>query len=210
MKKKTDYIIVGILLIAIIATSMYLIIGNKNDKKTQNKNEEERKINSEKFSKEYTELNDENVYTYKNADEIIKILEHGTGIVYLGFPECPWCQRYVVYLNEVAKKEDLEEIYYYNIREDRENNTKKYQKMVSILSENLQYDKEGNKRIYAPSIIAIKDGKIVGFDDETAYDTKNHATPDEYWTDDEIKDLKKKLTTMIEKVNENMCTDCNK
>lgn len=204
MKNKKIIIILGLAALIAIALSFSVIIKNKNEKKNNNI------TNSEKFSREYKELTNDNAYIYKNIDEIIKILEHGTGLIYLGFPECPWCQRYVVYLNEVAKKENLEEIYYYNIKEDREKNTENYQKLVSILEENLQYDKEGNRRIYAPSIIAVKGGKIVGFDDETAYDTKGFEKPDDYWNDDEIKDLKKKLKEMIKKVNISICTDCNK
>ena len=59
---------------------------------------------SKKFASEYTQVQEYNVFTYRSEDEIIKILEHGTGIVYLGFPECPWCQAYVKYLNETAKR----------------------------------------------------------------------------------------------------------
>ena len=47
--------------------------------------------------------------------EIIKIMKNGTGVVYLGFPECPWCQSYVKMLNEVAKDVGIEKIYYYNV-----------------------------------------------------------------------------------------------
>lgn len=206
MKNKIKWIGIGIILLIILGVSIYFIKENADQKKVK----ENKPIYNEKFSKEYTELTKENVYVYKEIDEVIKILEHGTGLVYLGFPECPWCQRYVVYLNEVAKEEGLEKIYYYNIKEDREKNTDNYQKLVSILEENLQYDQEGNRRIYAPSIIAVRGGKIVGFDDETAYDTKGHKTPDDYWNNEEIKDLKKKLTAMIKKVNVSMCTDCNK
>ncbi len=32
------------------------------------------------------------------------------------------------------------------------------------------------KRIYAPSVIAVKDGEILDFDDETAWDTKGYKT----------------------------------
>lgn len=163
---------------------------------------------AEKFSQEYTEVDKNNVYVFRSIDEIINILEKGTGIVYLGFPECPWCQRYAKYLDEVAKDLGLSKIYYYNIREDRKNNTQNYQKLVSILEEQLQNDEEGNKRIYAPSIIALKKGEIVGFDDETAWDTKGFSTPDEYWTEDEIKDLKEKLEKMIANTDSNMCTEC--
>lgn len=165
---------------------------------------------SQKFAKEYTKLTEDNYFVYRNNEEIIKILEHGTGIVYLGFPECPWCQAYVPVLNEVADIEGLEKIYYYNILEDRKNNTENYQKMVNILSDYLQYDDEGNKRIYVPAVVAVAEGEIVGFDDETAYDTKGFDKPEEYWTDEELSDLKIKLTDMINKVLDNKCTDCNK
>ena len=171
---------------------------------------EEKETDSEKFAKEYTTVTDDNYFVYRNIDEIIKILEHGTGVVYLGFPECPWCQAYVKMLNEVADIEGLEKIYYYNIYEDRKNNTDSYQKIVNIIGEHLQYDDEGNKRIYVPAIIVVSEGQIIGFDDETAYDTKGFEKPEEYWTEQEVSDLKQKLTTMINEVLDNRCTDCNK
>jgi len=165
---------------------------------------------AEKFAKEYTQLTEDNYFVYRNSEEIIKILEYGTGVVYLGFPECPWCQAYVSMLNEVADIEGLEKIYYYNILEDRKNNTEEYKKMVSILSDYLQYDEEGNKRIYVPAVIVVSKGEIVGFDDETAYDTKGFDNPEDYWNEKEKSDLKTKLTDMLNIVIDNKCTDCNK
>lgn len=163
-----------------------------------------------KFAKEYTKLTSDNYFVYRDKEEIIKILEHGTGMVYIGFPKCPWCQAYVPILNEVADIEGLEKIYYYNILEDRKNNTEEYKKIVNILEDYLRYDEEGNKRIYVPLVIAVVDGEIVGFDDETSYDTKGLDDPEEYWTEDELSDLKDRLTTMINQVIDNKCTDCNK
>ena len=165
---------------------------------------------AQKFAKEYTTVTEDNYFVYRDIEEIIKILEHGTGVVYLGFPECPWCQSYVKTLNEVADIEGLEKIYYFNILEDRKNNTEEYQKIVSILNDYLQYDDEGNKRIYVPAVISVSEGEIVGFDDETAYDTKGFDRPEDYWTEEEISDLKTKLTDMINEVLDNKCTDCNK
>lgn len=165
---------------------------------------------SQKFAEEYTEVPEYNVFVYKGAEEIIKILEHGTGIVYLGFPECPWCQAYVPILSEVADIEGIDKIYYFNILNERKENTQNYQKMVSILSDYLQYDDEGNKRIYVPAIIAIIDGQIIGFDDESSYDTLGYDDPKDYWTEDRKENLKKRLTEMISEVADNKCSDCNK
>ena len=174
------------------------------------KNDNEEKEDAKKFASEYTQVDEENYYVYRDSEEIIKILEHGTGIVYLGFPECPWCQAYVPMLNEIADIEGLEKIYYYNILDARKNNTDDYQQIVNILKDYLQYDDEGNKRVYVPAVIAVLDGEIIGFDDETSYDTKGYEKPADYWTDEEVNDLKLKLTDMVSQVVDNRCTDCNK
>ncbi len=163
-----------------------------------------------KFSKEYTSVDVTNVFLYRNIEEIINILNHGTGVVYLGFPECPWCKAYVPYLNEVAKTTGVTEIYYLNILEDRKNNTEEYKQIVSIISNYLQYDNEGNKRIYVPAVIAINNGEIVGFDDETSFDTHNLDDPKLYWVEEEVNELKAKLTEMLKKTLDNTCTSCNK
>ena len=57
-------------------------------------------------------------------------------------------------------------------------------------------------------VVAVKKGEIVGFDDETAWDTKGFQTPDEYWTEEEVKDLTEKLETMIADTGMNICTEC--
>lgn len=164
-----------------------------------------------KFKEEYSNVSEDNVFVYRTDKEIIDILKHGTGIVYLGFPECPWCQAYVSYLDEVAKETKIEKIYYLNILEIRKNNTREYQEIVSLLDNYLSYDEEGKKRIYVPAIVAVKEGKIIGFDDETSHDTKGYETPEEYWKNEDLAGLKKKIKEMFNKTNTNVCTtDCNK
>lgn len=164
-----------------------------------------------KFKEEYSRVSEDNVFVYRTDKEIIEILKHGTGIVYLGFPECPWCQAYVSYLDEVAKETKIEKIYYLNILEIRKNNTREYQEIVSLLDNYLSYDEEGKKRIYVPAIVAVKEGEIIGFDDETSHDTKGYETPEEYWKNEDLAGLKKKIKEMFNKTNTNVCTtDCNK
>ncbi len=194
MKNNIKYIIIGVIILLLLALLYFFGINKK-------------ETDSKKFSKEYDI--EENVFVYRSKEEIIKILENGTGIVYLGFPECPWCKAYVKILNEVAKEEGVEKIYYYNILEDRKNNTSTYQKIVSILNENLLYDEEGNKKIYVPDVTFVLNGKIIGHDNETSV-VKEDITPNDYWTEERIKTLKDKLRKYIALVTDSMCTDCNK
>jgi len=198
--KKKLFIIGGLFLVIIIGVILFLISNKKEVK------------DSIRFANEYGSVSEDNVFVYKNIDEIIKIMEYGTGVVYLGFPECPWCRAYVKYLNDVAIEVGIDEVYYYNILEDRTNNTEEYQKIVSILGDNLQYDKEGNYRIYVPNVSFHINGEVIGNDYETSYDTHGLSSTIEYWTPEEVTDLKERLSVYMEKVYKklNSCTDCNK
>lgn len=160
-----------------------------------------------KFKKEYESLNGkvsygENKYKdlnisknnpikYSNSDEIIDVINNGTGIIYLGFPECPWCRTAVPVLLDVAKDNKIDKIYYLNIKDERDSyviedgkltlalnddgeeikGTEGYFKLLDALKDNLSdyiisYEDKtyevGEKRIYAPSVIFVKDGKVLG------------------------------------------------
>ena len=201
MKRSYKVLIIIISLVLILGISLVLIFKYSKEE-----------TDAMKFSREYSEVSLNNVFVYRDIDEIIKIIKNGTGVVYLGFPECPWCNYYVKYLNEVALEVGIDQIYYYNILEDRKNNTKEYQEIVSLLSEYLQYDDEGNKKIFVPNVSFHIDGEIIGNDFETSKDTNNKDTPEEYWTEGEVKDLKENLKNYMEKVYiaSNTCTTCNK
>ena len=201
--KKANYLLYAFFLIFVIGgVACYLLFVDDGVP-----NVDEGKKDNYKFSVEYTKVPMDNVFNYKTEDEIIEILENGSGIVYLGFPECPWCQSYVVYLNEVVKDNGIDNIYYLNIKEMRSNNTEKYQKIVNLISEILPYDENGNKRIYVPQVVFVKNGKIIGGDNETSYNVV--GTPSEYWTSETIANLKQKLTNLIKVSELNYCSTCN-
>lgn len=200
MKEKKLFIIGAILVVLGLILSYFFLI-KKGDNKESGR---------EKFKSEYTNVTSDNPFVYRNVDQIINILEKGTGVVYLGFPECPWCQAYVPYVEEVAKKVGIDKVYYFNIKEDRKNNTEEYQKIVKILDVYLSNDDEGNKRIYVPAIIIVQNGKIIEFDDETSKDTKGYKTPEEYWKNENLDALKTKLEKSFNEIKSTVCkSGCN-
>lgn len=198
--KKNIIVLLSILVVLVITVAVYFFLIKK----------EEVTPDNVKFAKEYTKISEDNLFKYKTLEEVNKILTKGTGVVYLGFPECPWCQEYVKYIDEVSKSVGLDKVYYSNILDDRKNDTEEYKETVKILSDYLSNDDEGNKRVYVPSVIVVSSGKIVMFDDETARDTKGYDSPKEYWQSENLTALKTKLTDSFEKVKSNACTDCNK
>ena len=153
---------------------------------------------AERFSSDYVLIDEDNIFVYKNAKQTIDILANGTGIVFLGFPTCPWCQAYVVLLQDVAKQMGVEEIFYLDIFDDRSNNSKEYRKLVELKEEHLLLDDNGNPRIFVPDVTVVKDGAFVGHDNETS--TMSDMDPADYWTISGVDALQARLREMIKHI----------
>lgn len=195
--KKYWKIILGALVLVALIVGLILIFTNS-----------EKVNDSELFASEYKQVDEDNVFVYRDAKEIIRILENGTGVVYLGFPECKWCQAYVPYLDEVAKENNINTIYYFNIKEDREKNTSDYKKIVELTSEFLGYNDEGEKRVFVPDVYVVLDGEILSHNNETSMITED-ILPIDYWTDEKLDNLRETLTEMFEPLSSRSCTTCN-
>lgn len=152
-----------------------------------------------KFKQHYSQAADDNRFVYVSPSEIKQIFEHGSGLVFLGFKECPWCQKLAPMIDEAAKAEGLTKVYYMDIRQARANNDVTYQMLVEKLKDYLAKDGDGNPRIFVPDVTALHDGKIVGrFLPETSIDDKG-LTPGEYWTTERRADAIKQLREIIAK-----------
>ena len=158
------------------------------------------KTDAERFASEYTTVSKDNVFVYRTGEEIMDILENGTGAVFLGFPSCQWCQAFAGYLSEAANEKGLDVIYYYNIEKDRAENTELYQKLVEYLSAYLQYDDEGKERIYVPNVTFVTGGGIIGNDFQSSKDTDGETDPSAYWTEQRIAEFKANVGKFMQEV----------
>jgi len=161
--------------------------------------------NNVRFYREYPSVDVENIYYYATYDEVVKVLTEGTGIVFFGFPVCPYCQVYAPVLDEVARERSIEKIYYFNIKDMREKETDEYKRLVEILNKYLESDENGDKRVYVPDTYFVKEGKIVGHNNSMS--TLSGVDAKEYFTEEVRKDLKKQLIELTEKVYEPICND---
>lgn len=176
MKKKIVITIAVVLIVILIALGLYFLLNKENDN-IKFKNEYE-KLNSQKGYLDIEIPKDNNV-KYASFDELMEFLNNGTGIVYFGFPECPWCRNALPVLLESAKENEIQNIYYFNakpIRDEKElkdgkivtnkEGTKEYYELVDKLKNNLgSYEGLGDdsiKRLYFPTAVFVMGGKIVG------------------------------------------------
>ena len=181
---------IQLLLIIALAVGGALLIYNHFDKK------EEQEIVVNKFASEYTLVDEDNVFEYKSIDEVLNILENGSGIVFLCTPESQWCQHYALYLNEVLKENKIEKCYYLNIMDDRNLNTIKYQKVLTILEPYIYKDDMGAAKIYMPDLTFVKNGVIIGHDNNTSL-VASDAEASSYWTHEKIYEFKLKIVGFI-------------
>lgn len=196
MKKKLSIFL--IIIIAVVGT--ILIYKHFDKQQVDNKS-------VTKFSDEYTLVDKNNVFVKSSIDEIANMLENGTGIVFMAFPECPWCQYYAKYLNEVARENNIKEIYYLNIKHDRQINSSNYSKIVKLLGNYLYSDDSGKSKVFAPNLTFVKNGKIIANDNETAI-TEGNTSAEIYWNQEKINEFKDKMTSYI-KEYDTTCSTCN-
>ena len=234
--EKKKLLIRGIILLVIgIAGLIFGIYSINHKNSSNNKNKVTDAI---KFKNEYEELNgkstdagkkyldvsidEKNPMKYISFDDLMDLLEDGTGIVYFGFPECPWCRNAITTLIEAAKDEDINEIYYFNAHDMRDEKkldengniittkegTEEYNKIVEKLYDSLDVYSGLNddtiKRLYFPNVFFISNGKVVGNHMSTV---DSQEDPYIELNDEQREELKNIYTENIKKVFNYECND---
>ena len=183
--------LVGIVLIAIGGA---ILIYNHFDKK---RNEE---IVVNKFNQEYNINDENNVFEYKNIEEILDLFEGKTGIVFLCTPISKWCQKYALYLNQAIKENNYtEKVYYLDITKERSLDTIKYQKLLEYLDSFLYKDDEERSKINMPDLTFVKDGVAIHHDNDTSL-IPSDVNENDYWNKNQIIDFKNKIKTYLEEI----------
>ena len=159
-----------------------------------------------KFKEEYEVLNDEdsgygkytiieipedNAIVYSNVGEILSLLENGTGVIYFGFPECPWCRSAIAPLLNTADMVGIDKIYYFNAKEIRDQKkldeegkvvvekegSEEYYDLLKALGDSVSVyeglNDDSIKRLYFPTVVFVKEGEIIGYHEGTVESQEN-------------------------------------
>ena len=188
-------------------------------KKEFNKGKEEVITDAIKFKNEYEGLNGkvafkskdaefkypevkiskDNAIKYSNASEVEKVMDEGTGVIYLGYAKCPWCRSAVPALLQAAEDAGIENVYYIDMENERDEyavedgelvlkdvGTNDYQKLLKVFDKYLdkyviekdgKKYKVGEKRIYVPMTVFVREGEVVGIHIDTVESQKNPFNP---------------------------------
>jgi len=161
---------------------------------------------------------------YKTDKEIVNILNNGTGVIYFGFNSCPWCRSMVETLLKVIEDYEVENFYYTDIKHIRSSFKVENKKLVEtkgtesyydilekldgyltdyvITDNNKDYD-TNEKRLYAPTVVVVKEGEILGVHEVTV---DSQTNPFDGLNDTQKEELYGIYEEMIKKLDENTCS----
>ena len=141
---------------------------------------------------------DNNYKVLKNT-EVSKFLSNETGVLLLCMKESEWCNYYASLVYEVSVELGFETIYYFDILNDRNENSYYYQKIITSTKDYLTKNDLGDYIVNVPDIYVINNGIILGHNDETSW-TYGNVTPKEYWTEEKIAEFKETMRELLSKL----------
>lgn len=132
------------------------------------------------------DIDDSNHYRYKTYDQVLELLNSGTGIIFFGHKYSPRSRSMVNVLDAVVEASNLDDIYYLDIHNDDEEyetvngilevkikGSKEYYELLNILKDFLPLYKNEYPRITYPTVVFVKKGNIVGVHSGTVSEHTN-------------------------------------
>ena len=140
-----------------------------------------------------TNIPSNNNIVYADYDKVFEVLDN-TGVIYFGYPTCPWCRNVVPVLLQAAKELGIDKIYYLNNKDDRDTKVLKDGKVITEKKGSANYNKllkklkdkaaiydglndDSIKRLYFPTVVVVKDGQITDYIEGTVDSQKDPYTP---------------------------------
>lgn len=218
-----SFLLFSIILI-IIVTSLF---SNNTDGAKFNRSYESYNNKKVDDTHKYQKLKIKKKNKVKNVtiEEAIDILESKTGLIYFGFPNCPYCRGILPILLDTVEKSNLTELYYldmtnlrdeYKVEDGRAIQSKSadasYYELLSLLNNYLddyivtdengiEYE-AGEKRLYVPLVVGVQEGFIVEAHNGSVELDENQS-PFDPLTKSQIGELEVVFQNIIDKINVN-------
>ncbi len=115
----------------------------------------------DKFALEYS-IKPGHVFEYSKIHDIFDIFDSDTGIIYFADSDQEKSIIYTGVINDIFNDLDVKKINYYNPSNIKNNDTKYYRELLSLLGDKVGIDDDGNLSLDIPSLYFVKNGDIVG------------------------------------------------
>lgn len=185
MVKKIFYVVSFTILLA-----GFIILGTRDFNREVNE-----LADNEKFALEYDAVDKNNVFIYARLTKVLELMKEDAAI-FICKTDSPWCNPYAKILNEAALDAGIDKIYYLDIRQDYLQRSRKYLELVKLLDDYLYRDDEDVTHLYVPELVLVKNGHIIGHDNETAISIGKESA-ENYWSVSKIVSYKEKMKSLF-------------
>ena len=181
-------------LVVVLLTFLLILTGCNTIKVT--KVEDDINTDAIRFSEEYNLEDNNNVFEYSTYDNVIDILNNGTGLLFLGYNENPESILVSDVLNKISEENNIKKIIYYNSKNITLNNTIETKELLTLLDKFLFEEemKDEDKMLLVPLVISVKDGNIIG-----VYNHKSNIDNINLSLEEEKEEIKSNLLKIINK-----------
>lgn len=130
---------------------------------------------------QYMYVPESNPFVYVELSDLVYLLKsEGTGIFYLGFPNCPWCRNFVPVMIDAARSFGVTEIGYRNILYDRNilelrdgeiytvrDGDPYYYRLLEILGDLAPIytglEDDSIRRVFVPAVLFVREGNVIHY-----------------------------------------------
>lgn len=147
---------------------------------------------AEIFASEYA-ISKDHVFRYASISDIVDLFDSGTGVIFFGNSDQEESLNILKMFSSLIEKEEIGEVLYFNPVVIRDDMTNDYDRLTTLLGDNLTITDEGDSYLEVPSVYFVKDGEIIGYNSDAA----KIAEVEEEKLESFYKHLKKEYLTLI-------------
>ncbi len=187
-KKWIKKVVYAVLFIAMIGAFIYL-----SEKYKSNADDPVRVIT------DYYDLKlDKDRYTIITGGGFINLIQHGRSIIIVGSKTSSWSKEFVKQLDIALTEAEVDQVYYYDINNDKSQKNSNYYKIKELLNGSLTTTDGSKNNLLAPSLYIIIDGEVKYYNVDTVA-MKNTIQVEDYWKEEKKLAFRKEVKEAITK-----------
>ncbi len=187
-KKWIKKVVYAVLFIAMIGAFIYL-----SEKYKSNADDPVRVIT------DYYDLKlDKDKYTVITGGGFINLIQHGRNIIIVGSKTSSWSKEFVKQLDIALTEAEVDQVYYYDINNDKSQKNSNYYKIKELLNGSLTTTDGSKNNLLAPSLYIIIDGEVKYYNVDTVA-MKNTIQVEDYWKEEKKLAFRKEVKEAITK-----------
>lgn len=148
--------------------------------------------------KDYYGNIEEKYFTIKRGGEVLQVIKNGKQLLLIGNSANATSKKYIEEIETILKELEIENVNYYDLRNDKEQKNSNYYAVRNLLAGHLSTSDTSVNNLLSPSFYIIDNGQVKYYNTDTTI-MKNTDNLENYWTEEKEIEFRVEITTAINK-----------